>query len=277
MKLSFTKMQGTGNDFVVLNAYSRSLNLSVDQYRFLANRHYGIGCDQILVVEKAQHRDIDFRYRIFNADGSEVEQCGNGARCFAKYVYKKGLTNKKDIRVETNSGVIVLHITDDEKIVVDMGSPNFIPELIPLNVEHQSPVYEVTLEESKIQFSCLSLGNPHAVVLVDDISAEEVDRIGLIMGKSSLFPNGVNVGFMQVLDSKHLLLRVFERGVGETLACGTGACAAVVAGINMSLLDNHVEVKLSGGSLLIDWDGQDSSVRLAGDAKFVFEGEIDIN
>ena len=283
MTLRFTKMHGAGNDFVVIDAINQSVNLTSDQWRAIADRRFGIGADQILVVEKPTMPGVDFRYRIFNADGGEVEQCGNGARAFVKFVVEKGLTEHREIRVETMSGVIRPKLEDDGRITVDMGAPIFDPERVPFDPaglaskpQHAATLWNIPVGSSLQNFVVLSMGNPHAVQLVEDVDTAAVSEDGPLIENHACFPRRVNAGFMQVVNRQHIRLRVFERGAGETLACGTGACAAVVAGIQLGLLDSPVAVTTRGGELSIAWDGEQSSVMLTGPAVSVFEGTIDI-
>lgn len=275
MKLKFTKMQGLGNDFVVLDGISQPVNLDRQQIRLLADRHFGIGCDQLLLVEKAEG-EADFRYRIFNADGGEVEQCGNGARCFVRFVHDHGLTQKNEIRVETLSGVISPQLEVNGNVTVNMGQPVFEPEEIPFVAEKSAPVYQLELQDKPVTISALSMGNPHAVRVVPDVENAPVAAEGALIEAHPRFPKRVNVGFMQVIDRGHIKLRVFERGAGETLACGTGACAAVVVGINLGLLDHQVVVSTRGGDLTISWRGHGEPVWMTGPAVTVFEGEINL-
>lgn len=275
MKLRFTKMQGLGNDFVVLDGINQSINLDQQQIRLLADRHFGIGCDQLLLVEKAAGQ-ADFRYRIFNADGSEVEQCGNGARCFVRYVHDHGLTQKNEIRIETLSGVISPKLEINGNITVNMGKPLFEPEAIPFVAEKIALTYPLEMPDKPVTISTLSMGNPHAVRVVQEIETAPVETEGAFIETHPRFPKRVNVGYMQVIDRNHIKLRVFERGAGETLACGTGACAAVVTGINLGLLDNQVTVSTRGGELTISWQGEDAPVWMTGPAVTVFEGEINL-
>jgi len=275
MKVKFTKMQGLGNDFVVLDGINQSIDLDRQQIRLLADRHFGVGCDQILLVEKAQGQ-ADFRYRIFNADGGEVEQCGNGARCFVRYVHDHGLTHKSEIRIETLSGVISPKLEVNGNITVNMGKPIFEPAEIPFIAEQYAPTYELEIQNQPVKMSVLSMGNPHAVRVIQDIDTAPVNSEGALIEIHPRFPKRVNVGYMQVMDRTHIKLRVFERGAGETLACGTGACAAVVAGINLGLLDQQVTVSTRGGELSIRWKGQDDPVWMTGPAVTVFEGEINL-
>ena len=275
MKLKFTKMQGLGNDFVVLDGIHQAIHLDRQQLRFLADRHFGIGCDQILLVEKAEG-DADFRYRIFNADGGEVEQCGNGARCFVRYVHDHGLTQKNEIRIETLSGVISPKLEISGNVTVNMGQPVFEPEQIPFIAEHIAPAYQLEIAGQPVTISALSMGNPHAVRVVPDVDRAPIETEGALLEQHPRFPKKVNAGFMQVVDRTHIKLRVFERGAGETLACGTGACAAVVAGINLGLLDPQVTVSTRGGDLTIRWKGKNEPVWMTGPAVTVFEGEINL-
>jgi diaminopimelate epimerase len=276
MKLKFTKMHGAGNDFVVLDGVNQALDLTPEQYRALADRHFGIGCDQILLVQPATRPDCDFRYRIFNADGGEVQQCGNGARCFARYVYDQGLTPKREIRVETASGIIAPKLEDDGRVTVDMGPPRFEPIEIPFLAPARALTYEFEVAGKTLNISALSMGNPHAVYRVDEVSTAPVEQIGPLIERHARFPERVNVGFMQIVSRERIRLRVFERGSGETLACGTGACAAVVAGITLGRLANRVAVDTRGGELVIAWAGGDNPVFLTGPAVTVFHGEMDI-
>jgi len=275
MKLKFTKMQGAGNDFVVLDGVRQQIDLTPAQYQILADRHFGIGCDQILLVEPATRPDCDFRYRIFNGDGGEVQQCGNGARCFVRFVSEQGLTAKREIRVETAAGVIVPRLEDDGQVTVDMGPPRFNPVEIPFVAAEQALVYVIDVEGEPIEISVLSMGNPHAVRVVCNVDSAPVVELGARIEHHPSFPERVNVGFMQVLHRRAIKLRVFERGAGETLACGTGACAAVVAGIRRGLLDASVQVHTRGGDLAIRWAGPGSHVFLTGPAATVFQGEIE--
>ena len=264
--MRFTKMEGAGNDFIVLDCSASPFTLNAVQIRKIADRHFGIGADQVLVVEKADQPGIDFRYRIFNADGGEVEQCGNGARCFVKFVHARGLTAKRDIRVATLGGVIAPRLEADGEVSVDMGPP-----AIELPLLHDIP-----LENETVKATLLSMGNPHAVQVVDDLERAPVTSQGPLLEHHRRFPNRVNAGYMQVLDRHRIALRVWERGAGETLACGTGACAAVVAGIQRGLLDSPVTVQTRGGTLTVSWAGGDNAVWMKGPAKSVFEGEIEL-
>ena len=274
MWLNFTKMQGLGNDFVVLDGVSHQVSISPGQARKLADRHFGVGCDQILLVEPPSDPDVDFDYRIFNQDGSEVNQCGNGARCFAKFVHDRHLTSKDLIRVRTRAGTMEISVNPDRSYSVDLAVPNFEPADIPLAVDQQTATYAIELDGQTVAFSALSLGNPHMVIQVEDCATAPVASWGETMQHHPLFPERVNVGFMQILDRREINLRVCERGSGETLACGSGACAAAVAGMRLGLLDEAVLVNLPGGQLKIEWRGDGEPVRLTGPAKTVFHGKI---
>ncbi len=276
MKLKFTKMHGLGNDFVVLDATQAPLDLSGNVLRKIANRHFGIGCDQILQVEKPRDADTDFYYRIFNADGGEVEQCGNGARCFVRYVRDAGLTRKSEIRVGTLSGTIVPRLEDDGQVTVDMGIPELEPARIPFTAAHRARLYSLDVGGHEIEIFAVSMGNPHAVQIVNDVEQAPVASQGPLIESHRRFPQRVNAGYMQIVDRSHIRLRVYERGAGETLACGTGACAAVVAGIELGLLDDHVSVDTRGGVLGILWPGEARAVSMTGPAVSVFTGEIEI-
>ncbi len=278
MQIQFTKMHGLGNDFVVIDAINQSISLSTEQIKAISDRHFGIGCDQLLLVEKSDVEDADFRYRIYNGEGSEVEQCGNGARCFAIFVRDQGLTDKTEIPVVTNTGKIILKVESEGVVRVDMGAPILNPQDIPFVSNTQANTYTLVLDDSgnekEITFSAVSMGNPHAVILVDDVDVAEVESVGKAVQNHSHFPNSVNVGFMQILDRSTVKLRVYERGVGETQACGSGACAAVVAGINRDLLDATVETQLLGGNLSIHWEGNQNPVMMSGPTATVFKGII---
>ncbi|HEX6827502.1 MAG TPA: diaminopimelate epimerase [Burkholderiales bacterium] len=276
MKLRFTKMQGLGNDFVVIDAYTRPVSLDPARLRFIADRHLGVGCDQILMVEKPTRADADFRYRIYNADGGEVEQCGNGARCFVRFVRERGLTDKDGIRAETLGGVIAPRLEPDGQVTVDMGLPRFEPAEIPFDAEARRTTYALEIAGRVVEVGALSMGNPHAVQLVPDVDSAPVAEQGPLIEVHARFPNRVNAGFMQVLDRGHIRLRVYERGAGETLACGSGACAAAVSGIQRGLLDSPVRVSTRGGDLAIRWEGEGRPVWMTGPAQTVFEGEIEI-
>ena len=276
MKVAFTKMQGAGNDFVVIDATSRAFGLTGAQLKALADRRLGVGCDQVLVVEKAAGPEADFRYRIFNADGGEVEQCGNGARCFVKFVHQRGLTQEKQIRVETLSGPIEPRLEEDGEVTVNMGAPVFELVRVPFTAVMPGLVQSIGVSGSPVEVAVLSMGNPHAVQVVPDVDAAPVTTQGPLIERHPQFPNRVNAGYMQVVDRHSMRLRVFERGAGETLACGTGACAAVVAGIERGLLDSPVTVATRGGRLTIAWAGGDNPVWMKGPAISVFEGTIEL-
>jgi len=277
MDIHFSKMQGLGNDFVVIDAISQYVNLTAAQIKKIADRHFGIGCDQILLVEKPQSASAEFRYRIFNADGGEVEQCGNGARCFARFVRAQGLTHHDTINVETNTGEITLKILSDDKVEVDMGQPVFEPAKIPFLAERIADQYELNVEQQSWQIGVLSMGNPHAVLIVDNVAEAPVEHLGAAIETHRSFPNHVNVGFMEVVNAQHIRLRVYERGVGETLACGSGACAAVVYGRKIGVLAENVTVELVGGCLDMHWSGVGTSVIMSGPASYVFSGTIDLD
>jgi diaminopimelate epimerase len=276
MKVRFTKMQGAGNDFVVLDAVNQPVRLDPATARKLADRHFGVGCDQVLVIERPRSPGTDFYYRIFNADGAEVQHCGNGARCFLRYVRDKGLTDKTQIRVETLSGVIVPRLEADGEVTVDMGAPELEPEKIPFVAEKRALTYWIEVDGQPVEISALSMGNPHAVQVVADLEAAPVLTQGPLIERHARFPERVNAGYLEVVDRHRIKLRVYERGAGETLACGTGACAAVVAGITRGKLDSPVRVTTRGGDLRIAWGGSRQPVLMTGPAQTVFEGEIEI-
>jgi len=276
VKLAFTKMQGAGNDFVVLDGVSQRLALAPEQLRRLADRHFGVGCDQILLVEPARAAGTDFRYRIFNADGGEVEQCGNGARCFVRFVRERGLTDKIEIRVETAAGIITPRMEADGEVTVNMGAPVFEAKRIPFLSGSDALVQPLRVGDTTVEISAVSMGNPHAVQVVADVDLAPVTVQGPLIEHHACFPARVNAGYMQVQDRGRIRLRVYERGAGETLACGTGACAAVAVGIRRGLLDARVRVSTRGGDLTIRWEGADNPVWMTGPAVTVFEGEIDI-
>jgi diaminopimelate epimerase len=275
MTLRFTKMHGLGNDFVVLDGINQDVGLSAEQVRAIADRHFGVGCDQLLLVERPTQAGVDFRYRIFNADGGEVQQCGNGARCFVRFVHDKGLTDKREIRVETASGIIVPRLEDDGQVTVDMGPPRFEPADIPFVAETRALTYVLDIGQP-VEIAALSMGNPHAVLETCNVDTAPVAERGPLIERHARFPQRVNVGFMQLVHRRAIKLRVFERGSGETLACGTGACAAAVAGMARGLLDDTVQVQTRGGSLTIRWAGEGHSVFMTGPAVTVFEGEIEL-
>ncbi len=275
MKLKFTKMEGLGNDFVVIDAINQQVDLTEEQIRFMARRHFGIGCDQVLLVEPPRDEHTQFYYRIFNADGGEVPQCGNGARCFARFVREKKLTDKDVIDVGTAAGPIRLYMKDDQ-VIVNMGPPVLEPERIPFRATRTDTSYSLQVEKQLIPVSVVSMGNPHAVIMVDKISLAPVETIGPLIENHERFPERTNVGFLAVRNRGEIDLRVWERGVGETLACGTGACAAVVAGRLRGLLDEQVKVHLKGGDLVVSWKGGSEPVWMAGPANLVYEGEIEL-
>lgn len=276
MLLKFTKMHGLGNDFVVLDATRHPITLSPAELRYIADRHTGVGCDQILQVEAPHESGTDFYYRIFNADGSEVEQCGNGARCFVRYVREKGLTQKTEIRVGTRAGVIVPRLEPDGQVTVHMGVPILEPARIPFVAPKRALTYELDLGGKTISISALSMGNPHAVQLVPDVDAAPVTDEGPRIERHARFPERVNAGYMQILNRGHIRLRVYERGAGETLSCGTGACAAVVAGVLRGMLDTRVRVTTRGGELRVSWAGEGQPVQMTGPAATVFDGELEL-
>ncbi|MGZ5012128.1 MAG: diaminopimelate epimerase [Methylobacter sp.] len=272
--INFTKMHGLGNDFVVIDAINQQIALTSEQIRQMSDRHFGIGFDQLLLVEKAVNTNADFKYRIFNADGGEVAQCGNGARCFARFVRDKKLSDKDEIRVDTNSGQLVLRFDADSLITVNMGVPRHAPAEIPLLADEESRFYTVLVNDTEKAFGAVSMGNPHAVLQVTDIKTAPVAELGKALESHAFFPERANIGFMQVIDRHHIKLRVYERGAAETLACGSGACAAVVVGIEHHLLDHTVSVDLPGGTLTINWAGRGEPVLMTGPAISVFEGQI---
>jgi len=283
MKLKFTKMHGAGNDFVVIDAINQHINFTPAQWRMIADRRFGIGADQILVVERPESQDVDFRYRIYNADGGEVEQCGNGSRAFVQFVIEKGLTDKSIIRVQTMSGIIEPRMGEDGKITVNMGAPILEAAQVPFNAEGlesrpegSDSLWPLDVNGKQIWISAVSMGNPHAVQVVANVDDFPVAVDGPLIEHHTRFPRRVNAGFMEVVDRQHIRLRVFERGAGETLACGTGACAAAVAGLRRGLLDSPVRVSMRGGELSIAWAGEGQPVFLSGPAVTVFEGEINL-
>ena len=280
MILPFTKMHGLGNDFVVLDLITHPVSLNATQIQKLADRHFGIGFDQLLLIEAPTAPDVDFNYRIYNCDGSQVEHCGNGARCFARFVLDKGLTTLRTIRVKTSRGIIVLHVEDDGFVTVDMGLPDFTPSALPFTApKADSYQREITLNghSQTVRFHAVSVGNPHAVIIVEDVASTAVSEIGAALGAHPDFPQGVNIGFMQIVDPRQFKLRVFERGAGETRACGTGACAALACGVSAGLLDTEALAHLSGGDLRLRWDSPSSSIIMRGPATSVFEGSIELD
>ncbi|HXD07482.1 MAG TPA: diaminopimelate epimerase [Burkholderiaceae bacterium] len=288
MKLRFSKMQGAGNDFVVLDATREPLSLTPAQYRYLADRRFGVGADQILIVERSDEPDVDFRYRIVNADGSEVEQCGNGARCFVRFVHDSGLTGKRTIRVRTLSGLIEPSLQSDGRVSVDMGAPVFEPVRVPFDARSLQPrrqgdfdLWPLEVAGQQVEAAVLSMGNPHAVMPIGqfgkaDVDAAPVESLGPLIERHVRFPKRVNAGFLQVVSRGEVRLRVYERGVGETLACGTGSCAAAVAGMRLGWLDPRVDVHTRGGVLTIEWAGGTSPVLMTGPATHVFDGEVEL-
>ena len=276
MKLKFSKMHGLGNDFVVLDGVRQQVSLSPEQLVYLADRHFGVGCDQILLVETPSQPGVDFRYRIFNADGGEVEQCGNGARCFVRFVHDQGLTDKRQIRVETLKGIIEPRLEADGNVTVDMGEPRFLPAEIPFLADDDVIIHLLDVADETLETTVVSMGNPHAVQVVDDVDTHPVGEHGPLIERHPRFPKRVNAGFMQIIDRHAIKLRVYERGSGETLACGTGACAAAVAGIRRGLLDSPVRVMTRGGDLNIAWGGPGRPVLMSGPAVTVFTGEIEL-
>ncbi|MCA1770022.1 MAG: diaminopimelate epimerase [Halomonas sp.] len=284
MLLHFTKMHGLGNDFMVIDLVTQRARLEDDQIRRLADRRFGVGFDQLLIVEPPRNPDMDFRYRIFNADGSEVENCGNGARCFARFVRDQRLTHKHEIHVETAGGPLVLRVEDSGRVRVDMGEPRFAPETLPFTPEpftpepfdaaEDRPLHALEVDGERLEIGVVSMGNPHAVVRVDDVERAPLERLGPAIESHPRFPKRVNAGFMQVVSEHEIRLRVYERGSGETLACGTGACAAVATGIRQGLLTSPVTVHLSGGDLTIEWGGPGTSLAMSGPAERVYDGRI---
>ncbi len=274
MNLRFTKMHGLGNDFVVIDAISQQVQLTPDHIRQLGDRRFGVGCDQILFIESSRSSEADFHYRIYNADGSEVEQCGNGARCFARYVHEHGLTQNHSIAIESASGIIHTQIEDDGQVTVNMGSPRFEPAELPFEAENRALHYELVVNSKSLEVGAVSMGNPHITLEVANIDQAPVEQLGPALESHPRFPRRVNVGFMQVISRQHINLRVYERGAGETLACGTGACAAAVIGHIQGKLDHRVRVSLPGGDLLINWEGDNTPVMMTGPATTVYEGTI---
>ncbi len=276
MNLEFTKMHGLGNDFVVIDALNQQVVLDETQVRALADRRFGIGCDQVLLVERPRHAATEFFYRIYNADGGEVEQCGNGARCFARFVADKGMTRNRQIAVGTAAGNITLYLEDDDQVRVNMGRPHLTPDNVPFEADAQADRYTIDVDGRTLEIGAVSMGNPHAVLLVEDTASAPVETLGPALERHPRFPQRANVGFMAVRDESHVDLRVFERGAGETLACGTGACAAVVYGRQRGLLAERVSVRLPGGTLVISWAGINEPVWMTGPAVSVFDGRVDL-
>jgi diaminopimelate epimerase len=276
MLLNFTKMHGAGNDFVVVDSFSAPVSLTSAQIKKIANRNFGVGCDQLLIVEKTSIPNVDFRYRIFNADGGEVEQCGNGARCFVRFVHHKSLTQKREIAVETASGLITLTLGEQNQVTVNMGAPRFEPTDIPFIAASRQQTYALQASNHAVSIAAVSMGNPHAVTIVDNVDTANVAELGPAIEAHTSFPQRVNAGFMQIVNPHEIKLRVYERGAGETLSCGTGACAAAVSGIQLGLLQSPVLVHARGGDLRIEWLGENNPVMMTGDAEIVFEGSIHI-
>ncbi|MCC5881869.1 MAG: diaminopimelate epimerase [Halomonas sp.] len=274
MLLHFTKMHGLGNDFMVIDLVTQRARLRDDQIRRLADRRFGVGFDQLLLVEPPRSPDMDFRYRIYNADGSEVENCGNGARCFARFVHDQRLTHKEEIHVETAGGPLMLKMNGDGQVTVDMGLPRFEPASLPFDADEDRPLHRLDVQGETLEIGAVSMGNPHAVLRVDDVDTAPVARLGPLIEHHPRFPQRVNVGFMQVVTTHEIRLRVFERGSGETLACGTGACAAVASGIRQGFLESPVTVRLRGGDLQIEWPHAEAPLLMTGPAERVFEGRI---
>lgn len=276
MALKFTKMHGLGNDFVVLNGLDQELKLSPDQIRRIADRHFGIGCDQVLLIQASDNPQMDVYYRIYNADGDEVEHCGNGIRCIAKYLYSHGYISGNVIHAQTVNGNAAIYLDGDDSYRVNMGVPRFDPGEIPIRASSRQQYYQLDLPSGPVSIMAVSMGNPHAVLFADDVDRAPVESVGPEIQASNYFPNGVNVGFMQILDPGHARLRVFERGVGETLACGSGACAAMVAGYLANKLENEADIGLKGGHLTVSWEGESQPVWMTGPATTVYEGRIEL-
>jgi diaminopimelate epimerase len=276
MELKFTKMHGLGNDFVVIDSFAQEIQLTTEQIRFIADRHFGIGCDQLLLLAPSDKKGVDVRYIIYNSDGGEVTQCGNGARCAAAYLREHGLVNGDEITAETRDSIINMTLQEGDQVRVNMGIPKLAPADIPIESQDYAVQYRLSLSETEISFSAVSMGNPHAVIVVDNVTTAPVLTMGPEIQKQTFFPEGVNVGFMQIIDSSHIKLRVFERGAGETLACGSGACAAVVAGCNNSSLNQEIDVELPGGHLMVSWEGEGEPVWMTGPATFVYGGQISL-
>lgn len=274
MLIKFTKMHGIGNDFVVIDAVRQHINLTTDAIRQIADRNQGIGCDQVLLIEPPSDKNIDFNYRIFNCNGTEVEQCGNGARCMGRYIADQQLSGKKSVLLKTKNRVMEVTTKNKDLVTANMGAPIFTPSDIPFNSDQQQQLYPMEAGPHSVEIAVLSVGNPHAVIQVEDIDTAEVDNIGTLIQAHTLFPESVNVGFMQIMDRQTIKLRVYERGVGETQACGSGACAAAVAAIQQNLVDSQVNLELLGGSLSIEWHGDDEPIMMTGPAETVFHGKI---
>ena len=273
MKISFTKMHGLGNDFVVIDATKQPFQMTISQIQKMANRHLGVGFDQLLVIEPSKDDAVDFHFRVFNADGNEVSQCGNGARCIARYIRTNQLTEQNELRISTLKNILELKIQSDDKVMVKMGVPQFDPLDIPFVTLKTSNVYELEIDNQEIKFSIVNIGNPHAIILVDTIDALQISKLGPLLSTHKHFPEGTNVGFMQIINPKNIRLCVYERGAGETLACGSGACAAMVVGRRSGLLHEQVVVNQPGGNLIVDWQGSLTPVIITGTADTVFYGE----
>ncbi|WP_100643512.1 diaminopimelate epimerase [Alteromonas facilis] len=276
MQVEFSKMHGLGNDFVVIDNVTQNVFLSKEKIQKLADRNFGIGFDQLLMVEPPYDPDQDFHYRIFNADGSEVSQCGNGARCFARFVKLKGLTNRNKIVVSTKAGKMVLYIERDGNVTVNMGKPTFTPNEIPMVAQKEEKTYVIRADDHTLFCGAVSMGNPHCVMEVEDVQSAQVDTLGPLLERHERFPEGVNVGFMQVINPSYIKLRVFERGAGETLACGSGACAAVAIGQIQGKLGKDVRVELPGGNLKIRWQGKDNVLKMTGPAEHIYDGQFQL-
>ncbi len=276
MEISFTKMHGLGNDFIVINTFDGPVELKAEQIRQLADRHFGVGFDQLLLVGPPQRDGADVNYRIYNSDGGEVAQCGNGARCIAAYLHDRGIVTSPEIRAETYNGLLILHRLDDGQVRVNMGVPRLEPGDIPMKAVQRASSYQINIEGESLEFMAVSMGNPHAVLVVEDVLTTPVGELGPKIQRDTMFPEGVNVGFMQIIDPANIRLRVYERGAGETLACGSGACAAVVAGCLQGKLDENVNVALNGGHLLVSWRGEGEPVYITGPATFVYEGRLNL-
>ena len=276
MQLEFTKMHGLGNDFIVVDAINQAVSLTAEQVRRLADRHFGIGCDQLLLVERATSAEADFRYRIYNADGGEVGQCGNGARCFMRFVNEQGLSDKTDLRVETAAGPLRLFREDDGQVTVNMGVPRLQPAEIPFDAPGFAMRYPLRVNGSELEIAAISMGNPHAVLLVDDVERAPLAQLGPLIESHPRFPDRANAGIMQIVDRHSIRVRVYERGAGETLACGSGACAAVVAGRLWGSLERRVKVFLNGGELMVSWQGEGEPVMMTGPATTVYQGHIEL-
>ena len=272
MKIKFSKMQGSGNDFVVINSLTQNVRISPDMVRHIADRRLGVGCDQLLFIQAPINSETDFDLDFYNHDGSKAEQCGNGARCAAQYVFKKKLTGNRLIKMQTKASLVHLQLNDDKSVTADMGNPIFDPKKVPFDAPKESMLYKIDLDGTIADIAVVSMGNPHAIITVDNIDTAEVAKIGRLLQKHPRFPDRVNVNFMQLVNRKKIKLRVFERGVGETPACGTGSCAAVVAGVRQQVIDSRVEVSSPGGTLEVEWSGANNPVKVTGPVEHVFDG-----